>query len=42
MPESWIPITIAAAFFQNIRSALQKHLQDRFSVAGILLLLTAA
>ncbi|MGR3915187.1 MAG: EamA family transporter [Gammaproteobacteria bacterium] len=34
MPESWIPITIAAAFFQNIRSALQKHLQGRLSVAG--------
>ncbi|MDA7961814.1 MAG: EamA family transporter [Gammaproteobacteria bacterium] len=34
MPEIWIPITIAAAFFQNIRSALQKHLQDRLSVAG--------
>lgn len=34
MPEIWIPITIAAAFFQNIRSALQKHLQDRLSLAG--------
>ena len=34
MPEVWIPITIAAAFFQNIRSALQKHLQNRLSVAG--------
>ena len=34
MPEVWIPITVAAAFFQNIRSALQKHLQDRLSVAG--------
>ena len=34
MLELWIPITIAAAFFQNIRSALQKHLQGRLSVAG--------
>lgn len=32
--EPWIPITIAAAFFQNIRSALQKHLQGRLSVSG--------
>ena len=34
MLEVWIPITIAAAFFQNIRSALQKHLQSRLSVSG--------
>ena len=34
MPEIWIPITIAAAFFQNIRSALQKNLQGRLSVLG--------
>ena len=34
MLEIWIPITIAAAFFQNIRSALQKHLQGRLSVCG--------
>ncbi len=34
MLEAWIPITIAAAFLQNIRSALQKHLQGRLSVAG--------
>ena len=34
MLEAWIPITIAAAFFQNIRSALQKHLQSRLSVSG--------
>jgi drug/metabolite transporter (DMT)-like permease len=27
--ELWIPITIAAAFLQNLRSALQKHLQGR-------------
>ena len=34
MPEIWIPITLAAAFLQNIRSALQKHLQGRLSVCG--------
>ncbi|MDP6342964.1 MAG: EamA family transporter [Alphaproteobacteria bacterium] len=27
----WIPITIAAAFLQNLRSALQKHLKSRMS-----------
>ncbi|WP_117195388.1 DMT family transporter [Rhizobium terrae] len=27
--ELWIPITIAAAFLQNLRSALQKHLQGK-------------
>jgi len=27
--ELWIPITIAAAFMQNLRSALQKHLQGK-------------
>ncbi len=32
--ELWIPLTIAAAFFQNIRSALQKHLQGRLSTLG--------
>jgi len=32
--EFWIPLTIAAAFFQNIRSALQKHLQGRLSTLG--------
>lgn len=31
MLEIWIPITIAAAFFQNLRSALQKHLRGRLS-----------
>lgn len=30
----WIPITIAAAFFQNLRSALQKHLKGRLSTGG--------
>lgn len=32
--ELWIPITIAAAFGQNVRSALQKHLTARLSTAG--------
>ncbi len=32
--ELWIPITIGAAFFQNLRSALQKHLKDRLSTGG--------
>mgnify|MGYP003656184874 FL=1 len=32
--EAWIPIVIAAAFLQNLRSALQKHLKDRVSTAG--------
>ncbi|MGR3915188.1 MAG: hypothetical protein OD918_11880 [Gammaproteobacteria bacterium] len=40
MPESWIPVTIAAAFSKTCHAALQKHLQDRLSVAGILLLRT--
>ena len=30
----WIPITVAAAFFQNLRSALQKHLKGRLSTSG--------
>lgn len=34
MFEVWIPVTIAAAFFQNVRSALQKHLKDRLSNSG--------
>ena len=34
MLELWIPITIAAAFFQNLRSALQRHLTGRLSTAG--------
>ena len=34
MFELWIPITIAAAFFQNLRSALQKYLKSRLSTAG--------
>jgi drug/metabolite transporter (DMT)-like permease len=32
--ELWIPISIAAAFFQNIRSALQKYLKDALSDTG--------
>ena len=34
MLELWIPITVAGAFFQNLRSALQKHLKGRLSTAG--------
>ena len=34
MFEAWIPITIAAAFFQNLRSAIQKHLKGQLSNAG--------
>jgi drug/metabolite transporter (DMT)-like permease len=32
--ELWIPITIGAAFWQNLRSALQKHLKARLSTTG--------
>ena len=32
--ELWIPLTIGAAFFQNIRSALQKHLNGKISTLG--------
>lgn len=32
--ELWIPITIAAAFLQNVRSALQKHLKRALSTGG--------
>jgi len=34
MVELWIPITIAAAFLQNLRSALQKHLKAKLSTGG--------
>lgn len=34
MFEIWIPITIAAAFFQNLRSAFQKYLKGKLSNAG--------
>ena len=30
----WIPVTIAAAFFQNLRSSLQKHLKEKLSDMG--------
>ena len=32
--ELWIPLTIAAAFFQNIRSAMQKQLIGKISTLG--------
>ena len=32
--ELWIPITLGAAFMQNLRSALQKALKGRLSTAG--------
>ena len=32
--ELWAPITLAAAFMQNLRSALQKHLKGSLSTAG--------
>ena len=32
--ELWIPITIAAAFMQNLRSVLQIYLRDRLSTGG--------
>lgn len=32
--ELWIPITIAAAFVQNVRSGLQKHLRGRMGTTG--------
>ncbi len=34
MFELWIPLTIAAAFFQTLRSALQKQLKSRLSNSG--------
>ena len=34
MFELWVPITLAAAFLQNLRSALQKYLKGRLSTAG--------
>jgi len=34
MLELWIPVTIAAAFFQNLRSAIQKHLTGSLSGQG--------
>ncbi|MCP5149288.1 MAG: DMT family transporter [Chromatiales bacterium] len=32
--ELWIPVTVGAAFCQNLRSALQKHLKGRLSTSG--------
>ena len=32
--EIWVLITIAAAFFQNVRSAMQKHLKGRMGTTG--------
>ena len=32
--ELWAPITLAAAFMQNLRSALQKHLKGSLSTSG--------
>ena len=34
MFELWVPITIGGAFFQNLRSAMQKHLKGRLSTGG--------
>ena len=34
MIELWIPITVVAAFMQNLRSALQKHLKAKLSTGG--------
>ncbi|MGE4612567.1 MAG: EamA family transporter [Paracoccaceae bacterium] len=33
--ELWVVIAIGAAFFQNVRSALQKHLKGRLSTTGV-------
>ena len=32
--EFWIPITIAAAFLQNLRSTAQKHLKGVMGTTG--------
>ena len=32
--ELWVPVTLVAAFLQNIRSALQKHLKGSLSTYG--------
>jgi drug/metabolite transporter (DMT)-like permease len=32
--ELWIPVTIFAAFMQNLRSALQKHIKGKLSTGG--------
>ncbi len=35
MFEMWIPLTVAAAFFQTLRSALQKQLKAHLSTGGV-------
>ena len=30
----WIPLTIGAAFLQNVRSSLQKHLKGQLGTTG--------
>ena len=32
--ELWVPVTLVAAFMQNLRSALQKHLKGSLSTSG--------
>ena len=32
--ETWVVITVAAAFFQNIRSSMQKHLKGVMGTTG--------
>ena len=32
--ELWIPVTLVAAFMQNLRSALQKHIKGKLSTGG--------
>ena len=32
--ETWVLITVAAAFFQNVRSTLQKYLKGRIGTTG--------
>ena len=32
--ELWVPVTLAAAFMQNLRSALRKHLKGSLSTSG--------
>lgn len=34
MSEAWIPLTLAAAFLQNLRSALQKHSKAELGTSG--------
>lgn len=30
----WIPLTVSAAFFQNLRSAIQRHLKSELTDLG--------